>query len=492
MEALKKLASKANIEIDIDVINNSSEEEKEKIIIRQINLDASIIYQKFLRSNDGKMALKILRDRGLKDETISKFDIGYSPDSYDMIYKQLSKKYSDNLLAKAQIISSTSGNIIDTFRNRIMIPIKSISGNVIAFGGRAVLPEQQPKYLNSSETPVFSKRRTLFGISNAIAAIRKERKAIIVEGYFDTIMMHQYMFNIAVSPLGTSFTYEHANILKNYVDEIIIMFDSDEAGVRAAIKAADIITDAGIYTRIALLPTKMDPDEYLIKNGTDDMISLINNSPDIIEFKINIIKNKKYDLSPDKKLHILEFLYPTMIRQKNEVIRSEWVKRVSSAFDISESVINNYLIKNSKEIKQQLNISTNSDDLLIEQNLIDILINNPKVIFSCEDFSAKYLSSDFAKKVYEYIEKEADNERVIESLTEALPEYKERIMKILISEKNTDETSTISNFKKTVNLIKKNYLETEWKELKSRINTLSPEELKRFNELSIELKNTKI
>ncbi|MEF3279942.1 MAG: DNA primase [Elusimicrobiota bacterium] len=493
VETLKKLAVKANISIDMDLLNDSSEEEKEKILIKQINLDAMFMFQKYLKSSEGKKAMKILMDRGFKSETIAHFGIGYAPDSYDLVFKELSKKYPENLILKSQLAISSSGNIMDAFRNRIMIPIKSISGSVIAFGGRSISSDQQPKYINSSETPVFMKRKTLFGIYEAISNIRKTKKAIIVEGYMDVMMMHQYLFNISVSPLGTSFTYDHANSLKNCAEEIIIMFDSDSAGINAALKAADIIIDVGVYPRIALLDEKNDPDEFLLKKGTDEMIKLINTAKDPIEFKIDIVRKKNHKLTPEKKMKILEFMATTLSKQKNEIIKDEWIKKISAELSISESAIKNYLDKNTKETRQQIKISEN-EDMVIEENFAEILIKRPEFmsIVEMEELSEEDLRSDFARKIYETIKNNFQNSKIIDVLIEKIPQYKNKIMKIMIEEKNEEEIKNATNFHKVVLMIKKNSMEREWNSLKSRVNELTPEELKRFNELSIKLKNLKI
>lgn len=494
VEAIKKLALKAGMDAQIiDPINHSSEEDKEKIIIKKINYEASELFSRYLRTSDGKKALSILKERGFKEETISEFNIGYAPDSYDALYRELSKKYPEKLLLKSQIVSSASGRIIDSFRNRIIIPIKSVSGDVLGFGARAIEEGEQPKYLNSSETSVFSKRRTLFGIYNSIQKIRKEKKAIIVEGYMDAMMMHQYMFGITISPLGTSFTYEQAKTIKNYVDEVIIMFDSDNAGINAAIKAADIFTDIGVYSKIALLPRGVDPDEYLIKNGADEMIELLKSAKDIIDFKITMIKNQKTQFKPDEKMKIIDFMAPTLLKQQNEIIKIEWIKKISQIFSIPEHAINNYLFKNFSKAKQQLSASQNSSETVtIEENLIDMLLANPNLIKLATDISSEQLSSDFSKKIFDFIKNASDFKEIHNLLIEAFPEYKNKIMKHIISPSLSEDTLNESNFKKTLTIVKKNHMEREWKKLKDKIPNLTPEEFERFNKLTVELKNIKI
>lgn len=492
IEAIKKLAAKANLDIDIDTLSNSNKDDKEKVIIKKINYDAKSIFCRYLRSNEAKDAIKILKERGFKDETIDKFEIGYAPDSFDAIYKELSKKYSEDLLLKSQIITSSFGRIIDTFRDRIIIPVKSISGDIIGFGARAIRESEQPKYLNSSETLVFSKRKNLFGLYNAIGAIRKERKAILVEGYIDAMMMHQYMINIAISPLGTSFTEEQARMIRNYVDEVIIMFDSDNAGVNAALKTADIFVDSGVYPKVAMMPAGIDPDEYLVKNGADEMINLINKAKDIITFKIDMIKQKRIDFNPDEKVKIMDFISPTINKQPNEIIKLEWIKKVSQSFSIPENAINNYLNKNFAKARQQILASQENDDITIENNFIDILITKPPLVEKTKDLPIDYLTSNYAKDIFSFLKSNFDNPDLINNLLEKFPDYKDKIMKSIISSSDNEEIINEENLKKTLLIIKKNYIEKECQKLKERISTLSDEELKRFYELAKVLKNLKI
>lgn len=493
-EALKKLAAKANIVIDSENIKNLSQSEKEKIIIKEMNLQASLVYQKLLKSSAGKKAMDYLTDRGLKPETIASFNLGYAPYGENIIVKELSKKYSKELLIKSGLVSVKEGNLTDYFHDRIIIPIKSYSQDIIGFGARALSPEAQPKYLNSMETPVFSKRKALFGISKAINGIRKFKKAVLVEGYFDVITLHQYMIDIAVSPLGTSFTPEQAIFLKNYIEEAIIIFDSDRAGINAAIKTANLLTEHGIYPRIVIFPENIDPDEFLIKYGIEEFINLLNDAPDVIEFKIKLIKDKNVNLSnAEEKLKVVGYICDTIKRQSNNIIRDEWIKKTSQALDINETIIKNYLSKNMKQVKEQISSSVQKNEFPeIELNFIQIILNNPELVNNLEDFKSEYLTSQFTKRIYEHIKENLDKEEnLIENLFNIFPEYKNTVLKLIMNDENND-IFNITNLNKTAKLIKKNYLETEWKKLKSKINNLNEQEMEYFNKLTIELKNIKI
>ncbi|MCX7641106.1 MAG: DNA primase [Elusimicrobiales bacterium] len=494
IQALKKLALMAGIYIDNTQLEEETPYEKEKKLIKQINMDAAIIYNSLLKSSEGKKAKEFLEEKGVKEPSILNFMLGYAPPIENFLYNSLSKKYPKDILIKTSLFSLSLGKITDVFKDRIIIPIRAISGDIVGFGART-LTNENPKYLNTQENQVFTKRKNLFGLFNSLTQLRKEKKAIIVEGYFDVIMMHQYLFPITVSTMGTSFTKEHAHILKNYVDEIILMFDSDKAGIHAAIKAADIAIEEGLYPRVILLDENTDPDELLIKKGPDVMLELMNNAPDIISFKIELIKKKNTDLSPDKKLKAIEFVCETIAKEKNEIIRMEWIKTVSKTFSIDESVIKKIILQKSNNIKstykKQINIYNKSEIPLIEENLIEMILRNPSLInILKESFDISYLESEFAKKIISYLIELKDISYIEENIISRYPNYETEILRLSLKSQNLDENIiNHENFKKTLLIIEKNYLEREIKKLKE--NNLQ-ENLKLYNDLIIKLKNINI
>jgi len=490
-EAIKKLSTKAGLNITLDDVEQMSEEEKEKTDIKNINFDAAMLYSKYLKSSDAKKAREFLSRRNIKDSTIDLFNIGYAPDSYDEIFNELSKKYSKELLLKSQIVMQSSGRIMDVFRNRIMFPIKSINGDIIGFGGRTI-DNEEPKYLNSSQTPVFSKGKVIFGLYNALPYIKKEKKAIIVEGYIDTVILHQYRLNNTISPLGTSLTIEQARILSNYADEVIIIFDSDRGGILASIKAADTFIEAGVYPRIVLLPQNLDPDEYIIKNGIDEMLNLINNAKDVIEFKISLIKEKKTTFSPNEKLKIVEFIAQSISKQRNEIIKHEWIKKASESLNIPENLIQRYLSKKTEKMNYEVKKETDSDPI-IETNLIEILLKNPKYLELefVSNFSIDYLSSDFARNIFGFLKNNQidENTKIYDLIVEKFPNYSQKITKILVGSNKDEEIINPQNLIETLITIKKQYLKKQLKEMKKNIKNLSNEDLKKIDEISKELKN---
>ncbi|MCX7905548.1 MAG: DNA primase [Elusimicrobiales bacterium] len=493
IQALKKLASMAGIFIDNIKLEEENPYEKERKLIKQINMEAALIYNSMLKSSEAKKAIEFLKEKGIKEQSILNFMLGYAPSYENFLYNSLSKKYPKDILIKTSLFSTSFGKLTDVFRDRIIIPIRNISGDIVGFGARTV-GNENPKYLNTQENQIFIKRRNLFGLFNSLTQIRKERKAIIVEGYFDVILMHQYLFTITLSTMGTAFSQEHAHILKNYVDEIILMFDSDKAGINAAIKAADISIEEGLYPKVIVLEEGIDPDELLITKGPDAMLNLINNALDIISFKINLIKKKNTELSPDKKNKAVEFICDTIAKERNEVIRMEWIKNVSKEFSVDESIIKKIVLQKTKS--KNISIQKNQITLIkpeisiIEENLIEMLFKNPSLAEILKNgFEISYLESEFSKKIVSFFIGLKDTLNLEEKLISQYPDYENEILRLILKSQNiNDETVTPENFKKTLLIIEKNYLEKEIKKIKEK-NISSLEELKKYNELILKLKN---
>ena len=233
--------------------------------------------------------------------TLTKFGIGYAPDSWDMLVKAMQARgYTKQELIDSGLVteSKKNGNIFDRFRDRLMFPIIDIRGNVIGFGGR-IMNNNDPnaaKYLNSPETLIFNKRKNLFALNYAKKS--KLGYLILVEGYMDAIALHQYGFDCAVASLGTSLTEEHAVLISRYVEQVVLIYDGDEAGQRATRRAIPILEKAGIRVKVLQMKDAKDPDEYLKKFGADKFRLLLEDSSNRVEYQLNAIK-KKYDLKED-------------------------------------------------------------------------------------------------------------------------------------------------------------------------------------------------
>lgn len=281
-EAVEQLARRANIPLPVEEMEDveSPEYRRRKEMFRAHDLAAKYYHHILMNTEAGRPGLRYLESRGLSRTTIEAFSLGFAPDSWDVLRKFLLKRgFEEGLLAEAGLLSESpnrKGRYFDKFRNRVMFPIHDGQGQVIAFGGRVMSKEEKPKYLNSPETPLFHKGRHLYNLHRARPNMRKENQAILLEGYMDVIAAYQNGVENVVAALGTAMTNDHVRILGRNVEEIIMTFDGDEAGQRAALRSLDVVKETGgVKARVATLPEGLDPDEFLGKYGKDAFIRAI-------------------------------------------------------------------------------------------------------------------------------------------------------------------------------------------------------------------------
>ena len=294
LEAVKYLADKAGMQLPE---TSYSEEEKKnrdlKAKLLEINKIAATYYYHQLKAENGKIGLSYLQKRGLSDTTINRFGLGYAGQTSNALYQYLkSKGYDDALLKETGLFTYERG-IHDKFWNRVMFPIMDINNKVIGFGGR-VMGDAKPKYLNSPETKLFDKSRNLYGLN--IARTARKNNLIICEGYMDVISMHQAGFNQAVASLGTALTPGQARLMKRYTDQVLITYDSDEAGTKAAMRAIPILKEAGLSTKVINMQPYKDPDEFIKALGAEAFQERIDNASNSFMYEIGVIE-KKYDRS---------------------------------------------------------------------------------------------------------------------------------------------------------------------------------------------------
>lgn len=312
VEAMKMLAERAGIKLpEAEYDENAKKAMNKKARIMELNKDAANYFYFQLRAPQGEVGMKYFKNRELSDETMKKFALGYANvKSDDLVLYLKSKGYTDNEIVDSGVASfHEKYGLHDKFWNRVMFPIQDINNKVIGFGGR-VIGEGEPKYLNSPETIVFDKSRNLYGMNFA----RTSRKGylILCEGYMDVIAMHQAGFTEAVASLGTAFTGGQAAILRRYADQIILAYDSDGAGTKAALRAIDILRNYGMTGRILHLEPYKDPDEFIKNLGREAFEERIQNAEDSFRFELRMME-KGYDLkSPESKLKFRKALVEKM------------------------------------------------------------------------------------------------------------------------------------------------------------------------------------
>ncbi|NLY43909.1 MAG: DNA primase [Clostridiaceae bacterium] len=340
IEAVKFLAERAGIHLPEG--NSDGDEARrfeKKQLALNINKEAAHFFHKCLMSDEGRYAREYLENRGIKPKTIISFGLGFSPNSWDALFKHLINcGYTvQDILDVGLIVENKNKNTYyDRFRNRIMFPIIDVRGNVVGFGGR-VMGDSKPKYLNSPETIVFNKSRNLYGLN--FAKNSKKNQLIVVEGYMDVISLHQNGIINTVASLGTALTPEQAKMIARFCSEVVIAYDSDEAGQAATIKGIEVLSEAGCKVKVLVLDEGKDPDEFIRSRGVERFEKAVKNSKSHIEYKIDLLKTK-YDINDiEQKIAFVNAIAKIFAAVDNAVERDAYVKRISEKTGISSQAI---------------------------------------------------------------------------------------------------------------------------------------------------------
>ncbi|MDD4549505.1 MAG: DNA primase [Syntrophomonadaceae bacterium] len=339
-EALELLAARAGIEL-IDANRNNKQVDRRKKVI-EVNTAAAKFYHQYLVKNNYSTALNYLKERGVKTETIEEFNLGYAPDSWTMLQEYLFKKgYSQEFMKLSGLIkrSDRQNSFFDLLRNRIIFPIHSSRGDIIGFGGR-VMGDSLPKYLNTPETEIYSKRKNLYGLFQARDTIRLMNEVILVEGYMDCIKLHQGDIKNCVASLGTAFTSEQALLLQRYTEKVVILYDGDEAGQRETVRAIDIMAQYGLKIDVVTLPGGKDPDDCMETYGKEEFLKYIqNNKISYIEFKINRYINAEKVLNLESKSKIITWLKKDINKLGSEIEKDYFIKLLARKLRLEENVV---------------------------------------------------------------------------------------------------------------------------------------------------------
>ena len=420
VEAVKLLAQRGGLEMPEDKGYDKTAELKKRIL--EINRETANFYYRQLVSGSDKRGLKYFFDRKLKPETIKKYGLGYAPASWDGLSKHLSSLgYTDNemIAANVRTISKNNKNVFDTFRERVIFPIIDLRGNIIAFGGRA-LGDGIPKYLNTGDTPVFKKSRNLFSMN--FAKNSPVKKIILAEGYMDVIAINQAGFENVVATLGTALTPEQARLLRQYADEVVISYDSDDAGQKATARAINLLGDVGINTRIIKIENAKDPDEYIKKFGAQRFKMLIDNSDGAINFEL---EKCKYGLDLNAETDKVTFLknaVKVLSTISNRLERDVYISKVARENEINADILRSQI---DSEIKRKINTDkkkewqairskSNFTDPIIpeavrypkevkaEEGILSYLFRYPdKTEYVSQIITPDFFVTEFHKKVYE-------------------------------------------------------------------------------------------
>ncbi len=392
LDVVKKLASKCGVSLPTFQPGQINAKSSERDLLLKINQQAQIYFIRSLTSEVAKPARDYLSLRGFNDEKLlADYSIGWASPGWADTLNQLQKqgKFSKKDISRAGLIKQKEGsdesNFYDRFRGRIMFPLQDIHGNLIAFAGR-IIGDNEPKYLNSPETPLYVKGRHLFGFNRAKEAIRKQNRALIVEGYFDQIRAHHNGIRNTVATCGTALTLEQASLLKNHTKQATLIFDSDSAGQTATKRGFEVLLSQGMSVEVLLLPPGHDPDSFIHQFGPEKFLEKLKNAKPFVETYIDDVISEGDLSTPMGKVSVVNKVLPILIKIENTVERTEWVSILTEKAKIEDQALLNELKTAIRQDKANIHESPQEIGYLNKQNAELYLVY---LIFSDEELAKK-------------------------------------------------------------------------------------------------------
>ena len=421
-DAVRALAKRVGMEVPEDEQYQSRYKAQERLWA--LHKEAARFYHSKLYAPEGQEALKYAGGRGMPKSTLTAFGIGYAPDTWSSLVDAMRKKgYTDEELKDSGLVtvSKKNGALLDRFRDRLMFPIIDVRGNVIGFGGR-IMNNKDPnaaKYLNSPETLIFNKRKNLFALN--LAKKSKQGYLILVEGYMDAIALHQYGFDCAVASLGTALTEDGATLLSKYTDQVVLIYDGDNAGQNAAQRAIPILEKAGLQVKVLQMRDAKDPDEFLKKFGADKFKLLLEESSNRVEYQLNAIR-RKYDIREDEQRvkYILEAA-ELICSLSSAVQREVYGHRIADSAKISYEAMKMEIdkafkrrVSREKKRQEQINLAPaknlqpkarsirydNMKSAMAEEAVLALILKEPALLEQAKELTEKEFSSPLLGRAF--------------------------------------------------------------------------------------------
>ena len=425
-DAVRSLAKRAGMQVPEDEQYESRYRAQERLWA--LHKDAARFYHSQLYAPVGQAALNYALGRGMSKGNLTAFGVGYAPDTWDCLVKAMKAKgYTEQELKDSGLVtvSQKNGNIFDRFRDRLMFPVIDVRGNVIAFSGRTLKKDADvAKYLNSPETLIFNKRKNLFGLN--LAKKTKENSMILVEGNVDVAALHQYGFDNAIASLGTSLTEEQAALITRYVEQVILLYDSDKAGQNATARAIPILEKAGLRVKVLHVQDAKDPDEFLKKFGADRFRLLLEDSANRVEYQLNAIR-QKYDLKvDDQKIRYVQESAELISTLDSSIQREVYGGRVAEAAGISADAMKlevgkafKHRLARDKKKQEKIDLEPmralqpkdrsirydNMKSALAEESVLAQAMRDPALLDLCDELGAEHFSVPLFGRVYSQLQK---------------------------------------------------------------------------------------
>ena len=414
----------------------------------KVNLETTLFFHERLYQPLAKIAQNYVKERKLDNNTLKAFKIGYSGE-YNELYKHLkSQGFKDNeILATGLVNKNDRGEFIDRFRKRLMFPIMSVNGKVVAFGGRRLdNNEKSAKYINSNENLVYSKKQHLFALN--LAKQTNSKQIILVEGYMDAISLYQRGIQNVVASLGTALTEEQGRLLRKYSEQVLMSYDSDGAGQEAIMRGLEILGTQGCDARVIQMEGAKDPDEYVIKYGSERFNLLAKNAISLVEFKVKMLKSNYNLENATDKVRFLKEITEILSQVENKIEQEIYIDKISKQYVISKEAI--YAEVNKQAYKNQSSKDNNilnrpvHKEVKVKEEISEAIIKRENMILyllinhyeeSVVDITSNILKEDFKLEV---------NQKIFEAITNSKEKSKERILQVLSNIEDSDLQSQIS------------------------------------------------
>ena len=453
VEAVQLLAERANIQLPTLENNVDSAKEALKAKVYKVNEFTAKYYHENLYRPESKIAQEYIKKRKLSNETLKSFQIGFSG-KFDELYRELKKQgFEDREILESGLVNKNErGQFIDRYRNRLMFPICDVRGRVIAFGGR-VLDDSKPKYINSPENVVYSKGRHLYGL-NVAKKYDIKKRLLIVEGYMDVVSLHQRDIHNVVASLGTALTQQQGYLLRNNTEQIILSYDSDEAGQTAKVRAMEILQNMGCDIRVLQMEGAKDPDEYVIKYGNARFQNLVDKAISVIEFKVKILRQALNLENTNDKIKFLNEIAKLISKIDNSMEREVYIEKIAKEYDVSKEAIyaevNKLTYKESKDEKvlsktrpvvrhiEKKEIDNVSEATKRRENtVLAILLSGDRNIYEIikQNITIKDFKYEIDKKIAEKLYEEFENGNSnINSIIDDLSEEEQNHITMIMAE----------------------------------------------------------
>ena len=432
LDALRLLAKRAGMEFPEGDLDESGRRRRARLL--QLNKEAARYFHSQLHSPAGREGLEYLRGRGLSKGIMTRFGLGFAPESWDSLTKAMTDKgfAKGDLLDAGLAVSGKKGGVYDRFRNRVMFPIIDLRGDVIGFGGR-VLGDGTPKYLNSPDTPVFNKSRNLFALN--LAKTTKLGRIVLTEGYMDTISLYQAGFDCAVASLGTALTADHAKLLSRFTKEVVICYDADAAGVQAANRAIPMLEKTGLKVRVLRVNGAKDPDEFIRKYGPDAFARLLDQSENYVEYNLGQLQSK-YDLTdPVQKTEFARAAAEMLAGLDSPVEREVYAGQLSELTGVGKTALlqeiqrsRNQRLRSAKRKQARRDMTPvtqvqpkarqmryeNPRSARAEEGILRLLILDGSLLRETEGLEPDQFSSPYLGKIYEVLRRRIRDGRALQ------------------------------------------------------------------------------